>query len=578
MLRKKIQIGKLLVEKNLVNQEQLDKAIIQQNLTGKRLGQTLIDLGYIQESKLLEIIAQQLNIPFIDLKTYALKPEIVNQLPELYARNHRAIVLSRENSAFLVGMVDPQNVIAYDELQRQLKSPIHLALVSELDLLKIIDIMYRHGTEISSLSEELSEELTKNDFDASQLTVGLSSSDAPVVKLLQTIFNDAVQVNASDVHIEPAEVGLRIRQRIDGILHEQILKDKQVAPALTLRLKLMAGLNITEKRLPQDGRFSIKIREKNFDVRLSTMPVQYGESVVMRLLNQSAELFGLDHVGIPHHMLLKLRRIITMPNGILLVTGPTGSGKTTTLYSVLKELNTPEKKIISVEDPVEYRMARVNQIQVQPKLDLTFARVLRSVLRQDPDIIMIGELRDQETVSIALRASMTGHFVLSTLHTNDAISSAIRLIDMEAERYLVSAALRAVIAQRLVRRICQNCITEYKLTAQEKNWLSAINGYDYTDLIFKQGIGCPYCHNTGYKGQMGVFEFLEITPYLSEALRLDDTAEFRRAAREDKEFKPLVLSGLDLVGRGITTISEVMRVSGEGTIDIPSEVKSDAFI
>ncbi len=577
-LKKRIHIGTLLLEQQLLTQEQLTTAVAQQHASGGKLGQVLIDLGYIKEEKLLALLAEQLEIPYVDLKNYTLIPEIVHLLPELYARNLRAMVLAKEASALLVGMVDPQNIVAHDELSRLLNSPIRVALVREIDLIKTIDVVYRHTAEITQLAEELSEELVKSDYDIDQLTAGLSVSDAPVVKLLQTIFEDAVRANASDVHIEPAENGLRIRSRIDGILHEQMIKEKQVAPALTLRLKLMAGLNITEKRLPQDGRFSMKIHNQNFDVRLSTMPVQYGESVVMRLLNQSAESFGMEHVGMPADLLFIIRKIVTMPNGLLLVTGPTGSGKTTTLYGILNELNTAEKKIISVEDPVEYRLARINQVQVNTRIDLSFARVLRSVLRQDPDIIMVGELRDQETVSMALRASMTGHFVLSTLHTNDSISAAIRLLDMGAEGFLVATILRAVLAQRLVRRICQNCIEIHQPVAEELLWLSSVANYSHKEKVYYLGPGCTYCHNTGYKGQIGLFELLEITPYLAEMLRLNDTAGFNHAAEKSPHFRPLILSGLDLVDQGVTTISEMIRIMGEGAMIAPAplKVKTDA--
>jgi MSHA biogenesis protein MshE len=296
------------------------------------------------------------------------------------------------------------------------------------------------------------------------------------------------------------------------------------------------------------------------------MPVQYGESVVMRLLNQSAESFGIERMGMPQALLSILRKIATMPNGLLLVTGPTGSGKTTTLYGLLSELNTASKKIITVEDPVEYRMARINQVQVNSRIDLSFARVLRSVLRQDPDIIMVGELRDQETVAMALRASMTGHFVLSTLHTNDSISSAIRLLDMGAEGFLVATILRAALAQRLVRRVCQNCVEVHKPTPEELVWLGSVPGYTYTDKVYYNGLGCTYCHNTGYKGQIGVFELLELTPYLSEMLRLRETSEFNRAAKIAPHFRPLILSGLDLVDQGATTISEMIRIMGENLV------------
>ena len=568
MAIKKLHLGKILLENNLITPDQLDVAITTQKSTGERLGRVLIDLGYIKEDKLLELVSHQLEIPYVDVKNYSFTPEVVSLLPEIYARRFRAIPLAKEGESILVGMADPQDVVATDELEKIIKRDVKVALVREEDLLHVIDMLYRRTTEITSLAEELSAELTKNDYDVTQLAIGLSSVDAPVAKLLQNIFEDAVQVGASDVHIEPDEYVLRIRQRIDGVLHEQIVKEKHVGQALALRLKLMAGLNIAEKRLPQDGRFSIKVRDKNFDVRLSTLPVQFGESVVLRLLNQSAELLTLDHMGMPQDIVDRLHKIISLPNGLLLITGPTGSGKTSTLYSILSELNNAEKKIITVEDPVEYRIPRINQVQVQAKIDLTFARVLRSVLRQDPDIIMVGELRDQETASIAMRAAMTGHFVFATLHTNDAVSCAIRLLDMGAEGYIVASVLRAVIAQRLVRRICENCVTDYEPTPNETIWLKSVADSLQATDSFKRGIGCSYCHNTGYKGQIGVFELLELNTDLGDALRKNDTVEFTRAVMKIENYKSLLKSGLELIATGVTTISEVIRITGESLIDV----------
>lgn len=563
---KKIQIGKILLEKNIITQEQLDAAMREQQTTGRKLGQLLVDLGYVKEDKLYEILSEQLNIPFIELRHYTINKDVVHLLPEINARRLRCMVLNKDADGLLVGIADPQDIFAMDELSAILHEPLRFAMVRESDLLKMIDLYYRHTEKISSLAEELSAEIGENDFDITKLGIGTSHADAPVVKLLQTIFEDAVQVNASDVHIEPGEHLLRIRHRIDGVLHEQILKEN-IAQALTQRLKLMAGLNIAEKRLPQDGRFSIKIRNLNYDVRLSTLPIQYGESVVMRLLNQSGEALSLTAIGMPAKMLERLRIIDSLPNGLLIITGPTGSGKTTTLYGVLTELNDPSLKIITVEDPVEYRIARINQVQIHSKIDLSFARALRAILRQDPDIIMIGELRDHETVQIAIRAAMTGHFVFSTLHTNDAISSAIRLIDMGVEGYLIATVLRAIIAQRLVRRICQNCVVNEMPSAGQQIWLSAIEGFHYSGQALKKGTGCTYCHHTGYKGQIGIFEMLELNTGLANALRKNDTAEFIRIAKQDPNFKPLVISGLELVVQGVTTIDEIIRVTGEGTVD-----------
>lgn len=578
MEQKKIQIGKILLEQMLITEEQLETAMAEQNKTGKKLGQALVDLGFVDEDQLLQVLSNQMNIPLIDLRNYPINAEVTTVLPEAEARRLHALVLNKDEQGYFVGMVDPLNLLALDELERVLQDPIHLAIVREADLQKIIDVTYRHASQITDLSQELSVEMGKHDYDISDLASGLSYADAPVVKLIQYIFEDAAKVNASDVHIEPDEHVLRLRLRIDGVLHEQILKQRNIADALSLRLKIMAGLNIAEKRMPQDGRFSVKIHNKNYDVRLSTLPAQNGESVVMRLLNQSAEVIKLDNVGMPQDVLKKIRKIMTMPNGLLLMTGPTGSGKTTTLYGMLAELNTPNVKIITVEDPVEYRLPRIIQVQVQASIHLDFARVLRSILRQDPDIIMIGELRDQETAEIAMRASMTGHFVFSTLHTNDAVSSAERLVDMGVESYLVASTLRAVISQRLVRRICQNCRTDYTPTPQEDMWLKSVIK-PTTPVKYKYGKGCSFCYQTGYKGQAGIFELLEMTHPLAEALRKHDTQEFNRIVKEEMHHKSLIENGFDLVKEGLTTISEVMYFSGDILPEINAELrKKDAQV
>jgi MSHA biogenesis protein MshE len=561
----KIQLGKLLVEHKLITQEQLDYAVTQQQNTGKKLGQVLIELAYITEDQLLKLLSQQLKIPFIDLMNYTIDPLVAQKLPEDISRRFKCIVLDTDATSYMVGMSDPLDIPVYDILENALQKPIHIALVGNAELSKTQDVIYRHSQEISNLAEELSVEIGKSDYDISKLTEGLSMADTPVVRLLQTIFEDAVQVNASDVHIEPDEKVLRIRQRVDGVLQEHILKETNVADALALRLKLMSSMNIAEKRLPQDGRFSIRIKDKNFDVRVSTMPGQFGESVVMRLLNQSANLINLDRIGMPEDILLAIRMIMSSPHGLFLLTGPTGSGKTTSLYAMLNELNTPFVKIITVEDPVEYRLPRITQVQILPKINLDFARVLRSTLRQDPDIIMVGELRDGETAEIALRAAMTGHFVFATLHTNDAVSAPERLLDMGAKPYLVASVLRGILAQRLVRRICENCKKDHKLSLREEMWLATIS--PTCKKTFKAGAGCPFCNQTGYKGQIGLFELLNITPELANALRIGDTSTFHERIAKDKKFHSLVQSGLNFAVQGITTLDEVIQItSGESTL------------
>jgi len=575
MIPKKIHLGEILVEKKLITSQQLETAIQRHHVTGEKLGHVLIELGLIKENALLQLLCQQLNISYIDLKNYKLDLETVSTLPEFYARHYRAIVLKNTSNELLIGMSDPEDLSAFDALNQIIKRPFQVALVREVDLLHAIDTLYRHTTEISHLAEELSEEINQVSYDVDHLSQDVSSSDAPVVKLLQSVFEDAVQMNASDIHIEPEEQALRIRQRIDGLLHENVISQTNIAAALTLRLKLMGRLNITEKRLPQDGRFSIKVRKKMIDVRLSTLPVQFGESVVMRLLDRSQELLTLDKIGMSEMTLKQFRHAISFPHGLILITGPTGSGKTSTLYGMLKELNTEDNKIITVEDPIEYTLPRVNQVQVRPDIDLTFANVLRSVLRQDPDIIMVGELRDQETANIAIRAAMTGHLVLSTLHTNDALSTVARLIDMGVESYLIASILKAVMAQRLVRRICTNCIADYQPSLEETVWLKGVNYINAILKGFKKGVGCVYCHKTGYLGQIGLFELLTFNPLLVEALQKNNLIEFNKLAMSDKNFQPLIYSGLKLIGDGVTTISEIMRIVGENAVTDYNNARKD---
>jgi MSHA biogenesis protein MshE len=376
------------------------------------------------------------------------------------------------------------------------------------------------------------------------------------------MFQDAVQVRASDLHIEPGENVLRVRQRVDGVLQEQKIDGRRVAGALITRLKLMSGLDIAEKRLPQDGRFSLKVKDKSIDVRMSTMPTQYGESVVMRLLDQSASLMTMDKLGMAPKMLERFRELISRSAGMVLVTGPTGSGKTTTLYSALNHLNQADTKIITVEDPVEYRLDRVNQVQVNQKIGLDFARVLRTTLRQDPDIILVGEMRDQETVDIGLRAAITGHLVFSTLHTMNAVATVHRLLDMGAAGYMIAAAVHGIVAQRLVRRVCDNCAQPTEPNPQQRAWL-----YAQTDMVrisemnFQMGVGCTYCNLTGYRGRAAIYELLELDRPLADAIRRGDAIQFGDIVRKREDFKPLAHAALELVANGTTSVAEAMAIT-----------------
>ncbi len=559
----KIRLGELLVQHDLISADELTKALEEQKRTGKKLGRIFVDGGYVTETQISEALARQLKIQFVDLQQFSTKPEIIAKLPEAQARRFRCVVLEDKGASYLVGMVDPTDIFAYDEIVRILRKNVELAVIQEGSLLQLIDRSYRRTNEISTLALELSEDLGDTAIDFSSIGEGKSAEEAPVVKLLQTIFEDAVQVRASDIHIEPQENKLHIRFRIDGMMHLQTQAELKIASALVLRLKLISGLDISEKRLPQDGRFAVKVKQQAVDVRISSMPTQYGESVVMRLLIQNTSGFSLEKLGMPSGMLERFRKLIHRPSGMVLVTGPTGSGKTTTLYAALNELNSISNKIITVEDPVEYRLPGINQVQVNEKIDLDFSRVLRSTLRQDPDIVLIGEMRDQETAQIGLRAAMTGHLVLSTLHTNDAISTPIRMIDMGAPRFMVAMSIVAVVAQRLVRLVCEGCSEPHTPVPAEHAWLKQELGNDVESHQYVRGNGCSQCNGTGYQGRVGVYELLEMNNDLVDAANQQDPNHFIKLARQHMAGKTLRKSAVDLVTEKRTTITEAMRISNE---------------
>jgi MSHA biogenesis protein MshE len=556
----KTRIGDLLVDKGMLSQEQLMMVLDEQKRSGRKFGRTVIDLGFIAEDKLLLELSVHFSMPYIDIARFQFDNELTRRLPESIARRYRAIILMEEETQYFVGFVDPLDILAVDEVQRSLKRTIVPAFVKEQEVLNAIDRIYRRTEQIASIAEELDDELSETDLDLESLLAESDASEAPVVRLLQNIFEDAIQVGASDIHIEPDESVLRVRLRVDGELQEQVMKEKRVVNALVSRLKIMSGLDIAEKRLPQDGRFNIRILNRSVDVRLSTLPTQYGEAVVMRILDQSQGILSLASLGMPNKIKHRFQTLITRPHGMVLVTGPTGSGKSTTLYAAINTLNQSNKKIITVEDPVEYRLPRINQVQVNEKIGLTFSKVLRTALRQDPDIILIGEMRDTETAEIGLRAAMTGHMVLSTLHTNDAVSSVMRLMDMGADSYLVASSLRAVISQRLVRKLCQNCKQPHVLTSQEKTWLTGM-GQNPNEFKFYLGAGCHHCSNTGYVGRTGVYELLEFDDDMLDAIRQGDIARFSKTAMNSKHYYPMSLWALDYAVEGKTSIQEVFKIS-----------------
>ncbi len=560
----RIRLGDLLVQQGLLTDEQLKLALAEQKRSGRKLGRIFVDSGYVTEEGIARALAHQLKAEFVDLRNFQPKPDLIKLIPEAQARRFRTLVLDEKDGLLRVGFADPTDLAVYDEVARLARRDVALAVITESQLMPLLDRVYRRTEEISNLAKDLTQEMGEipGDFGA-LLGITPGAEDAPVVKLLQTVFEEALKTRASDIHIEPQEKALVIRFRIDGVLHVQTEADNKISPALVLRLKLMSGLDISEKRLPQDGRFNIKLRGANVDVRISTMPTQHGESVVMRLLAQNTGLLQLDKLFMPPRVLERFRQSISRPSGIVLVTGPTGSGKTTTLYAALNELNTTEKKIITVEDPVEYRLAGLNHVQVHEKIDLSFSRVLRTALRQDPDIILVGEMRDQETAEIGMRAAMTGHLVLSTLHTNDALTSPIRLLDIGVPRYMVALSIQMVLAQRLVRVICENCARPHELLPHEREWLKYELGERVDAFKYREGAGCAHCANTGYIGRQAVYEFLEMTNALVEAANHGDPNDFIQIGREQMAGNTLRRDAVRVVVNGRTTVDEAMRISSQ---------------
>ena len=561
----KFRLGDLLVQAGLITDAQLQEGLQEQRNSGRKLGRVLIDREWLTEAQIAKAVARQIHAPFVDLVHFPLKPELAQQLPETHARRMRAIVLDETPAGLMIGMADPTDIYAYDEIARLLKRNVDIAVVTESHLLTALDRAYRSTKEIEGLARELTSELAGIESDLGDL-LGIDSTsneDAPVVRLLYSVFEQALRMRASDIHIEPQEKILRIRFRIDGVLHVQTEADAKIASAVALRLKLMSGLDISEKRLPQDGRFAVRLKDGNVDVRISTLPSQHGESVVMRLLSQSTGMLDLNKLQMPAGMRNALTAAIAKPAGMILVTGPTGSGKTTTLYAALNALNSTERKIITVEDPVEYRLPGLNQVQVHDKIDMTFERILRSALRQDPDVILVGEMRDKTTAEIGMRAAMTGHLVLSTLHTNDAASTPARLIDMGVPQWMVALSLQLVIAQRLVCTICPMCATHCEPTPQELVWLQNELGPEVDTSGVSHGPGCPECNQTGYKGRTGVYEFLQMTLPLVDAMSAQDPTAFSKAAREQMAGNTLRRDAVRLALSGRTTVAEAMGVSAQ---------------
>lgn len=552
---KKVRLGELLIAKKLITEAQLKVALSEQGKNGKKLGQTLVELNYISEEDILRAVAEQLGITFETIENYTISHELKKLLPEQISRKYKVIPLKGDSQSLTLATNDPVNIDMLDELSRVTRKNITPLLLTTNDLFYGMEKIYGTEDRLFKIASDVEKKISGNLGDESFLE-GLSV-DTPVVNLVEGLLLKAINEGASDIHIEPDEDKLRIRFRIDGILHEIIGINKTLHLPVISRLKILSNMNIAEKRVPQDGRFKIKANFKNVDFRVSTLPTYFGEKAVLRILDRSNVVLDLKSIGMDNHSLDIYEEIIEKPYGIILISGPTGSGKTTTLYATLAKLNSIEKNIITVEDPIEYNFKLINQVQVDESAELTFASALRSILRQDPDIIMVGEIRDKETAEISIQASLTGHLVLSTIHTNDAVSGIVRLSDMGIEPFLVGSSIIGIVGQRLVRKVCMNCATEYD---PPKEFLERIGKVDES-VRFVHGEGCEECHFTGYSGRIGIYEVLKINSKLRELIIKGANVEDIRNYAVQNGFRTMFDSGLKLAKMGITTLEEVLRVT-----------------
>lgn len=543
-------LGDLLVESGLISDEQLIAALKNKS-PDEKLGDALLREGYITEQQLIEVLEFQLGIPHISIYQYPIEPEVIQLVPKELAKRHYAMPIRRDKNKLLVAMADPMDYFAIEELRMATGYHIEPAIATK-------DELYRTITKYFDLQESMEEVMEEIATTETIDETRVADDDSPVVRLVNQIIANALIQRASDIHFDPHETEYRVRYRVDGILRTERALPKHMQNVITARIKIMANLNITETRLPQDGRIKTTINFKPVDIRVSSLPTIYGEKVVMRLLDLSNSMNSLDKIGFSNTNMEKFSAMLKKPNGIILITGPTGSGKSSTLYATLNELNSEDVNIITVEDPVEYQMEGINQIQVNENVGLTFASGLRSILRQDPDIVMIGEIRDTETAEVATRASLTGHLVLSTLHTNSSIEALARLVDMGIEPFLISSSMLGIVAQRLVRRVCRDCGHTVEATEREKE-IFASRGLSIETV--RRGRGCPSCNMTGYRGRMAIHEVLPIDETVRRLiLKTAPSTEIRNYVRE-QGMKFLIDDGLMKVQEGLTTTEEILRVS-----------------
>jgi type IV pilus assembly protein PilB len=566
-----VKLGEMLIKANLLTQKKLQEALEYQKANGGKLGFNLVKLGIVKEEDITRVLSQQHGVPAVNLRTMELNEAIVKLIPSEVAQKYLILPVSRTGATITVAMVDPTNVFAMDDIKFMTGYNVEPVVASEVAIKEAIDKYYGsiHALELKKVMDEMAEtedsaalEVLEDSEDVDLAKLEASSEEAPVVRLVNLILTDSIKRGASDIHVEPYEKDFRVRFRIDGVLYEIMNPPMKLRDAILSRLKIMAKLDISEKRLPQDGRIKIKIKlqgkNREMDYRVSVLPTLFGEKIVLRLLDKENLMLDMTRLGFETDSLSKFEKAIFKPYGMVLVTGPTGSGKTNTLYSSISRVNTPETNIITAEDPVEFNLHGINQVQMKEQIGLNFAAALRSFLRQDPNIILVGEIRDFETAEIAVKAALTGHLVLSTLHTNDAPSTINRLMNMGIEPYLVATSVHLICAQRLVRRLCKECKEEVQMPQQA---LTDI-GYAAEDAprvkLFK-GRGCTVCNNTGYKGRVGLYEVMEITDELREMILCGASSlELKNKALEQGMIS-LRQSGLRKIRDGLTTVEEVVR-------------------
>ena len=559
-----LRIGDLLVREDLISQDQLEQALIEQKSSGARLGYVLVKMGFVLEIEITKMLARQFHVPAVDLSRFEVDEKIIKLVPAEVALKHSVLPLKRDGRSLTVAMAEPGNMQIVDDLKFITRCDIVPVIAGEFTLRTAIEKYYEQAdAQLESLLAgmgdddlEIVEEEEEEDASATL------ADDAPVVKLINGLLADAVRRGASDIHIEPFETELRVRYRIDGALLEVMKPPLKLKAALTSRVKIMSNLNIAERRVPQDGRIKIKVGKRVIDFRVSTLPVIFGEKIVMRILDKGNLTLDLKTFGFEPKAEKDLMTAISNPYGMVLVTGPTGSGKTTTLYSALSQVNTIDVNIMTAEDPVEYNLYGINQVLVRNEIGMTFAAALRAFLRQDPNIIMVGEIRDLETGSIAIKAALTGHLVLSTLHTNDAPSTITRMLDMGIEPFNVASAVNLIVAQRLIRRICKDCKAEHEYTSEELAALGMTDA-ELAEITFYKGSGCSSCGDTGYRGRAGLYEVMTLTPALRRMILQGGSADELKETAIEEGMLTLRMDGIMKLRKGITTLEEVVKETAE---------------